>query len=112
MKTWGIEKLKRSKGRESLTKPSLGFGSDDNLDVVPTIVALRRKLTTIARAEIEKTMQSNSVSSVDSKAIQRMTDAIVNKFLHDPTLVLKGNGIHRDKSVYLDVARRLLKLDK
>ena len=80
--------------------------------MVPTIVALRSKLETIAKAEIKKTMQSNSVSSVDSQAIQRMTDSIVNKFLHDPTLVLKGNGIHMDKSVYLDIARRLFKLDE
>ncbi len=84
----------------------------DNLDVVPTIVALRSKLEIIARAEVEKTIQSNSVSNVDSPAIQRMTDSIINKFLHDPTMVLKGNGVHRDKSAYLDIARRLFKLDK
>ncbi len=109
----GDRKAEAVKGERIVDEAVIRFREwYDNLDVVPTIVALRSKLTTIARAEIEKTMQSSSVSSVDSKAIQRMTDAIVNKFLHDPTLVLKGYGIHRDKSVYLDVARRLFKLDK
>jgi glutamyl-tRNA reductase len=45
-------------------------------------------------------------------AINRMTEAMVNKILHDPTMLLKGNGRHQDKSVYLDVTRKLFKLDE
>ena len=41
-----------------------------------------------------------------------MTDAMVNKMLHDPTLLLKSDGIQEDKSVYLDVIRKLFKLDE
>jgi glutamyl-tRNA reductase len=41
-----------------------------------------------------------------------MTDAMVNKILHDPTMLLKSNGHHQDKSVYLDVTRKLFKLDE
>jgi glutamyl-tRNA reductase len=109
----GDRKAEAVKGERIVDEAVIRFREwHDNLDVVPTIVAVRSKLKTIARAEIEKTMQSNSVSSVDTQAIQRMTDSIINKFLHDPTLVLKGNGIHRDKSVYLDIARKLFKLDE
>ncbi len=104
----GDRKAEAIKGERIVDEAVIRFREwYDNLDVVPTIVALRSKLETIARAEIKKTIQANSVSSVDSQAIQRMSEAIANKFLHDPTLVLKGNGIHRDKSVYLDVARKL-----
>ena len=109
----GDRKAEAVKGERIVDEAVIRFREwYDSLDVVPTIVALRSKLEIIARAEVEKTMQSNSVSGADSQAIQRMTDSIINKFLHDPTLVLKGNGIHRDKSVYLDVARKLFRLDK
>ena len=46
------------------------------------------------------------------KAINKMTDAMVNKILHDPTMLLKSSGRHQDKSVYLDVTRKLFKLDE
>jgi len=109
----GDRKAEAVKGERIVDEAVIRFREwYDSLDVVPTIVALRSKLEIIAKAEVEKTMQSNSVSGADSQAIQRMTDSIINKFLHDPTLVLKGNGIHRDKSVYLDVARKLFRLDK
>jgi hypothetical protein len=32
--------------------------------------------------------------------------------LHDPTLFLKRDGMHADKSVYIDVVRRMFKLDE
>ena len=109
----GDRKAEAVKGERIVDEAVIRFREwYDSLDVVPTIVALRSKLEIIARAEVEKTMQSNSVSGADSQAIQRMTDSIINKFLHDPTLVLKGNGIHRDKYVYLDIARRLFRLDE
>ena len=40
-----------------------------------------------------------------------MTQAMINKILHDPTLFLKGQGYHEDKSAYIDFARKLFKLD-
>ena len=83
------------------------------MDVVPTIVALRDKLDGIAKAEIKKTLQSlRHLSDDDCKAINRMTDAMINKILHDPMLLLKSNGFHGDKSAYLDITRRLFKLDE
>jgi glutamyl-tRNA reductase len=44
-------------------------------------------------------------------AIYRMTDAVIKKIMHDPTTILKSNGTHRDKSIYLDITRKLFKLD-
>jgi len=84
----------------------------ENLDVVPTIVALRKKLDAIAKTEINKTFQSlNHLSDDDRQAIHRMTNSLINKILHDPTLMLKSNGCYRNKSFYLDIARKLFKLD-
>jgi len=85
----------------------------DNMDVVPTIIALRDKMDNIARSEIKKTLQTlNHLSDDDCQAINRMTTAMINKILHDPTILLKRNRSHGDKSVYLDITRKLFKLDE
>ena len=84
----------------------------ESLEVIPTIVELRKKIEEIAKGELEKTLHTvKHLSDDDIMAINRMTDAMVNKILHDPTMLLKGNGHHQDKSVYLDVTRKLFRLD-
>ena len=85
----------------------------DNMAVVPTIVALRDKIDNIARSEVKKTLQTlNHLSDDDCQAINRMTNSMINKILHDPTLLLKRNRSHEDKSVCLDITRKLFKLDE
>jgi len=83
----------------------------DSLEVVPTIIALRNKMESIAAAEIQKTLQSNNIPEDSVSAIQRMTGALINKILHDPTIFLKNEGMVEDKSGYIDLIRRLFKLD-
>jgi len=83
----------------------------DSLDVVPTIVALRDKLQQIATAELNKTLHTLDVSPETSDALKKMTDAMVKKMLHDPTLFLKNPGTHRNKSIYIDMTRKLFNLD-
>jgi glutamyl-tRNA reductase len=84
----------------------------ESLEVVPTIVALRAKLERIAEFEVQKTTQSlKHLSEEDCIALQRMTQAMLNKILHDPTVYLKRNGCYGDKSVHIDVTRKLFNLD-
>lgn len=83
-----------------------------SLDVVPTIKALRQKLETIAEGEVKKTLQSGYISDDGRQAVERMTQALINKILHDPTDVLKRNGCQGGRSMYLDIARKLFKLDE
>ncbi len=84
----------------------------ESLDVVPTIVALRNKINSIARTEVDKTLQSlNGLSDNDSQAIHRMTNSLINKILHDPTLFLKSDGCYGDRFAYIDLTRKLFKLD-
>ena len=82
-----------------------------SLDVVPTIKALRHKLETIAEGEVKKTLQSGVIDDDGRQAVERMTQALINKILHDPTDVLKRNGCQGGRSMYLDIARKLFKLD-
>ena len=84
----------------------------ENLDVVPTIIALRKKLNTIVEMELSKTMQTlQPLTAEDQRSFKKMADAMINKILHDPTLFLKNPGAHRNKSVYLNFTRKLFNLD-
>lgn len=84
----------------------------DSLDVVPTIKALRKKLEDIAALEVKKTLQAGGLSDEGRHAVERMTQAMINKILHDPTDVLKRNGCQGNRSAYLDITRKLFKLDE
>ena len=85
----------------------------ENLDVIPTIVALRSKMETIADSELEKTLQAlRHLPENDRDAMARMVQAMLNKIMHNPTQLLKSDSPHINKSVYLDFTRRLFKLDE
>lgn len=84
-----------------------------SLGVVPTIKALRTKINTLAQTEVQKTLQQlEHLSEDDLKVIERMTNSLVNKILHDPTNYLKSNGCQGDRAISLDIARKLFGLDK
>ena len=85
----------------------------EGLEVVPTIKALHAKIRAAAQAEMEKTFQHLAhLNAEDRKAIERMMESTVNKVLHDPTHYLRSNGCRGDRSLSLDVARKLFKLDE
>ena len=84
----------------------------DSLDVVPTIVALKEKVENIVDQEVERTLSGlNDASSIDRAVFDRMKRALAKKVLHDPTLFLKSNGCRTDRTHYIDLIRRLFKLD-
>lgn len=85
----------------------------ESLKVTPTIVELRKKIEEIAKGELKKTQQTlGHLSDDDMKAINRMTESMIKKILHDPTMMLKSNGRHQDKSLYLEVVRKLFRLEE
>jgi glutamyl-tRNA reductase len=101
------------KGERIVDEAVIGFKNwCESLDVVPTIVALRNKLESIADTEIKKTLQSNQIPEQSADAIRRMTNAIINKVLHSPTIFLKKDGMRDNKSFHIDVVRKLFKLDE
>ncbi len=85
----------------------------NSLDVVPTIKEIRAKLHAIAEAELARTLQSmQNLSPEDEAALLKMIEAIVNKSLHDPTIFLKNPGTHRDKSLYIDMVRKIFNIEE
>jgi len=84
----------------------------ESLEAVPTIIALRNKMDAIAKEEIKKTMHSlTCLSDNDGIALEKMTNAIIKKILHDPTLFLKKNGKKGKHRYSIDYARKLFNLD-
>lgn len=84
----------------------------ESLNVVPTIVAMRNKMETIADAEIRRTLQGlPHLTESDRAAFSRMKTALINKMLHHPTLFLKRKDVHGDMATYLDAIQRLFQLD-
>jgi glutamyl-tRNA reductase len=81
------------------------------LEVTPTIVALREKAETIRRGELEKTLRVlKDVSPREREALESLTTAIVNKLLHGPITRLKDRE-GEDGALDIDATRRLFDLE-
>ncbi len=83
----------------------------DSLDLVPTIVLLRRKLKLIGDEEVKKALQSwEGLGDDESRRIRLLVDAIINKVLHDPTVYLKRDAQAAGPST-VELIRGLFALD-
>src|SRR5574337_720958 len=84
------------------------------LDAVPTIVDLREKVEDIRKRELEKTLGGlNGINEDQRRAVEAMSQAIVNKLLHAPLVVLKqAASTPGEGDSTIAVARRLFNLDK
>ena len=81
------------------------------LDVVPTIVALRDKIETIRKAELEKALASLQDAAPRHRALlDALTSSIVNKILHAPLASLKRDGTPDEPDLAASV-RRLFDLE-
>ncbi len=84
------------------------------LDAVPTIVDLREKVEDIRKRELEKTLGGlNGINEDQRRAVEAMSQAIVNKLLHAPLVVLKqAASTPGEGDSTIAIARRLFNLDK
>jgi len=84
------------------------FGS---LHVVPTIVALRRKVEGIREREMAKgSAVLKSLSPEQRRAVEQLTGAIVNKIVHTPLTQLKRYDAGRTDALYIEAVRQLFGL--
>jgi glutamyl-tRNA reductase len=83
-----------------------------SLEVVPTIVSLRKRLEEIRRGELEKTFSSlKELGPKEKKSIEALTAAIINKVLHQPITVLKQSQNDGAGENYVDAVRVLFDLE-
>lgn len=108
------ERAKEAKEAEAIINEELGNFHRwvKSLDVVPTIVALKKKFEEIRRGEMEKALSGmNNLQEKDKETIDAMTKAIINKVVHDPVTHLKKEANKVEGDFYIEAARKLFDLD-
>jgi glutamyl-tRNA reductase len=82
------------------------------LEVVPTIISLRKKMEGILQGEWKKAAPTlEGLSPEQQKAIERMTGSIINKILHDPIAFLKEPGHEDHKDEKIDRIQKIFNLN-
>ena len=82
-----------------------------SLEIMPVISDLRTKADTIRRAEVDRTLrQLKDLSDADRQHIEAMSEALVNKLLHDATLRLKAEAGNGHAAEYAAAMRHLFAL--
>ncbi|MCZ6478999.1 MAG: glutamyl-tRNA reductase [Candidatus Methylomirabilales bacterium] len=82
-----------------------------SLEVVPTIVTLRRRLEEIREMELEKALSRlQDLGPAQQEVVRTLAHGIINKILHHPTTELKRQSVNRDGLLYVSALRRLFGL--
>ncbi len=83
-----------------------------SLDAVPTIVEIRKQAEEAALLETGKTLKKMPhLKEEDQQAIYQLTQSIINKVLHKPTVNLKRKTQSNEGHAYLKAIRELFHLD-
>ncbi len=107
------ERQKEASKAEAIVEQEIGQFHQwlANLEVKPTVIALRQKLEAIRRQELDKTFSNlKNLDDSQRKSIEAMAGAIVNKILHTPTAVLKRTQNDNSGEDYVDAVRVLFDL--
>jgi len=82
------------------------------LAVVPTIVSLRDKAESILQSEFAKSRSVlDRLTPTQHEAVETLTRSIVEKVLNDPIVFLKGRAGRPTLNTYLDLTKRLFRLN-
>lgn len=82
------------------------------LAVVPTIAALKGKKDAIVENELRKSrMLMGTLSAEQERALKILVESIAEKILNDPIVFLKRKSEAASVNTYLDVTRKLFKLN-
>lgn len=82
------------------------------LAVVPTIVSLRDKAESIIQAEFAKSRSVlDQLTPTQHEAVETLARSIVEKMLNDPIVFLKGRAGRSSLNTYLDLTKRLFRLN-
>jgi len=82
------------------------------LGVVPTIKELRARMEEVRAAEVERVLrQLDSLSPEDRARVEQFSHALLNKFLHQPTITLKKAAEEGRGYGLLEAVRRLFGME-
>ncbi len=84
-----------------------------SLGVVPTITSFRQQFETIRQQELERTLNRlPDLSEQEQKVIAELTNRLLNKFLHEPTVRLRAEAARGNGVVYTLALHELFALTK
>ncbi|NPA94826.1 MAG: glutamyl-tRNA reductase [Thermodesulfobacteria bacterium] len=84
----------------------------NSLDIVPVIKGLQEKAESIRRRELARTFKNlKHLDDKDLKAIEKLTQSLVSKLLHDPIIFLKKCSKEEDREQLLSLITQLYSLD-
>lgn len=84
----------------------------DHLEVAPTIARLKERAESVRRNEMDRTFKRlNGLSEADRETLDKMTRAMMNKFIHAPIVNLKKTAETDEGHKYLDALRHLFDID-
>lgn len=111
---WNKEERKReaTKAEHIVEEETMKFHRWlQTLEVVPTIIAMRRKAEEIRAVELAKTFSHfHDLSEQEKKAIMKLTEAIIKKMLHDPITFIKRKALRPSKEFYIDLVQQIFNL--
>lgn len=85
----------------------------NKLEVVPTIIALRKKMENILQGEWKKGATAlQGLTPEQQKAVEIMIYSIINKVIHDPITFLKYPGMEDRKNESIDQIQKIFNLRK
>lgn len=99
---------------EAIVEQEIGqfFKWLSSLEVTPTIVALRTRFDELRKAELAKTLSGwKDLPPGAEKKLEALTNAYMNKLLHQPTSVLKRTDQGNRNDLYVDALRNLFDLE-
>jgi glutamyl-tRNA reductase len=99
---------------EAIVEQEIGqfFKWLSSLEVTPTIVALRTRFDELRKAELAKTLSGwKDLPAGAEKKLEALTNAYMNKLLHQPTSVLKKTDPGNRNDLYVDALRNLFDLE-
>jgi glutamyl-tRNA reductase len=109
------ERKRQAQQAESLVEREVAKFADRlrSLEVVPTIVSLREKLEEIRRAELGRTLaRLPGADEVTRQALETLSQGIVNKILHAPTVKLRDSSKAGHGHRWIEVISELFGLGK
>lgn len=109
------ERKKEAEKAEKIIEEELEafIGWVKSLQVKPLLINLRSEIEKIKEAELtELKKKLPNLSDKDKKAIEAFANALINKFLHHPTIFLKEAGNSEDSYAYLEAFKRIFNLKK
>lgn len=84
-----------------------------SLEVVPTILALRNRMEEIRKGEVDKALSLfKNASDDERKALDLLTNSIINKILHHPISLLKHQESRDHGKIYVEMTRKIFRLDE